>query len=465
MIPNHNTNKHTAIYKMFQTLTQNLSKIFHKLKGHGALTEEQIDLAMREIRVALLEADVSLSVAKDFIASVKERALGQEVVHSISPGQMVVKIFHDELIKILSSPEDEQILNLKSTPPVNIMMVGLQGSGKTTASAKISLRLKNLGKKCLLVSLDTYRPAAQEQLKILGDSIEVATLPIISSEQPESITKRAIKEAKLGGYDVVIYDTAGRLHIDGAMMKELVTIKSLINPTEILFTADAMTGQDAVNIASSFNDTLSMTGIVLTRIDGDARGGAALSIKYIVGKPIKFLGVGEKVTALEEFSAERIASRILDMGDIVSLVESAASAISADEAQTTVRKLQKGQFDLNDFLTQLSSIDKMGGVSKMMNMLPGMGSMMGKIDESKLNGKMITYQKAIILSMNKKERRNPDILNASRRKRIAAGSGTSVPEVNKLIKQFVQIRDMMKKMSKMGPKGLLRSGFAKMLGM
>ena len=450
---------------MFQTLTQNLSKIFNKLKGYGALTEEHIDAAMREIRIALLEADVSLTVAKEFIASVKERALGQEVVKSISPGQMVVKIFHDELVKILSSPEEEQKLNLKSTPPVNIMMVGLQGSGKTTASAKIALRLKNLGKKCLLVSLDTYRPAAQEQLKILGDSIEVATLEIVASEKPEAITKRAIKEAKISGYDVVIYDTAGRLHIDNEMMDELVTIKSLTKPTEILFTADAMTGQDAVNIASSFNNTLSVTGIVLTRVDGDARGGAALSIKYIVGKPIKFLGVGEKVTALEEFSADRIASRILDMGDIVSLVESATSAISQDEAEAAMKKMQKGQFDLNDFLTQLRSINKMGGISKMMNMLPGMGSMMGKIDQSKLNGKVIAYQEAIILSMNKKERRNPDILNASRRKRIAAGSGTSVPDVNKLIKQFVQIRDMMKKMSKMGPKGLLRSGLGKMFGM
>ena len=450
---------------MFQTLTQNLSKIFNKLKGYGALTEEHIDLAMREIRVALLEADVSLSVAKEFIESVKTRALGQEVVQSITPGQLVVKIFHDELVKILSSPEEEQKLNLKSTPPVNILMVGLQGSGKTTASAKIALRLKTQGKKCLLVSLDTYRPAAQEQLKVLGTSVEVDTLAIVESEKPEAITKRALKDAKLGGYDVVIYDTAGRLHIDTEMMDELVTIKKLINPTEILFTADAMTGQDAVNIATNFNNILAVTGIVLTRVDGDARGGAALSIKYVVGKPIKFLGVGEKVTAIEEFSAERIASRILDMGDIVSLVESATAAISEDEAQAAMKKMQKGQFDLNDFLTQLRSITKMGGISKMMNMLPGMGSMMGKIDQSKLNGKVIAYQEAIILSMNKKERRNPDILNASRRKRIASGSGTSVPEVNKLIKQFVQIRDMMKKMSKMGPKGLMRSGLGKMFGM
>lgn len=450
---------------MFQTLTQNLSSIFNKLRGYGALSEEHIDIAMREIRIALLEADVSLPVAKDFIAAVKSRALGQEVIQSITPGQLVVKIFHDELTKILSSTEEEQKLNLKATPPVNIMMVGLQGSGKTTASAKIALKLKNQGKKCLLVSLDTYRPAAQEQLKILADSIEVDSLSIVSSEQPEAITKRAVKESKIGGYDVVIYDTAGRLHVDNEMMDELTNVKSITSPMEILFTADAMTGQDAVNIAKSFHEKLEITGCVLTRIDGDARGGAALSIKYVVGKPIKFLGTGEKLTALEEFSAERIASRILDMGDIVSLVETATSAISSDEAAATMKKMQKGKFDLEDFLAQLRSINKMGGMSKMLKMLPGIGGMMDKIDQSKLSGKVIAHQEAIILSMTKKERKNPDILNASRRKRIAAGSGTSVPEVNKLIKQFVQIRDMMKKMGKMGPQGFMRSGLGKMFGM
>ena len=447
---------------MFQTLTQNLSHIFKKLRGYGALTEEQIDLAMRDIRIALLEADVSLSVVKEFITSVKERAKGQEVIKSVTPGQMVVKIFNDELVKMLSSTEEEQKLNLKANPPVAIMMIGLQGSGKTTGSAKLALRLKNQGKKCLLVSLDTYRPAAQEQLKILGDSIDVDSLPIISSEKPIDITKRALKESKLGGYDVVIYDTAGRLHIDTGMIDELITVKSLINPTEILFVADALTGQDAVIIASKFNESLDITGIILSRIDGDARGGAALSIKYVVGKPIKFLGTGEKVTALEEFLPDRIASRILDMGDIVSLVEHAATSISEDEAKAAMQKMQSGQFNLNDYLSQLKSINKMGGLSKIAGMIPGMSQMINKADESKLNNKVISRQEAVILSMTNKERKNPDLLNASRRKRIAAGSGTSVNDVNKLIKQFMQIRDMMKKMSTMNPKSLLRSGIGKL---
>lgn len=449
---------------MFQTLTQNLTNIFNKLKGYGALTEEHIDLAMRDVRVALLEADVALSVAKDFINSVKERAKGQEVIRSITPGQMVVKIFHDELVKILDSPVEEKQLNLKATPPVNIMMAGLQGSGKTTASAKLALRLKNQGKKCLLVSLDIYRPAAQEQLKILGDSIGVDSIEIIPGQDPFKITERAMKEAKLSGYDVVIYDTAGRLHIDETMMKELIGLKSIINPTETLLVADSMTGQDAVNIAKNFNDQLSITGSILTRIDGDTRGGAALSIKYIIGKPIKFLGVGEKVTALEEFSADRIASRILDMGDIVSLVEHASSVIDQTEAESAMKKMKKGQFDLDDYLSQLRSINKMGGISKMMTMLPGMGGMMEKIDQSKLSGNLIGRQEAIILSMTKKERKSPDILNASRRKRIAEGSGTSVHEVNKLIKQYLQIRDMMKKVTKMNPKSLLKSGIGKLFG-
>jgi signal recognition particle subunit SRP54 len=449
---------------MFQTLTQNLSNIFNKLRGHGALTEEHIDLAMRDVRIALLEADVALNVAKDFINAVKERAKGQEVVRSVSPGQMVVKIFHDELVKILSSPEDEQKLDLKAAPPVNLMMIGLQGSGKTTSSAKLALRLKNQGKKCFLVSLDTYRPAAQEQLKILADAIEVDSLPIVQGEKPIAITKRALKEAKLGGYNVVIYDTAGRLHIDKEMIDELEDIKSLVTPNEILFVADSMTGQDAVQVAKNFHDVLGITGVILTRVDGDARGGAALSIKYVIGKPIKFLGVGEKTDALEEFHADRIASRILDMGDVISFVEHAASTISQEDAEKALKKMKSGQFGLSEYLDQLRSISKMGGIAKIMGMMPGMGGMMSKVDPSKMDGKMLSYQEAIILSMTAKERKNPDLLNASRRKRIAAGSGRSVQEVNKLMKQFMQIRDMMKKMGKMDQKSLLRSGIGKMFG-
>ncbi len=449
---------------MFQTLTQNLTNIFNKLRGHGALTEEHIDIAMRDLRVALLEADVSLNVAKDFINAVKDRAKGQEVIRSVSPGQMVVKIFHDELVKILSSTEEEQKLDLKATPPVNLMMIGLQGSGKTTSSAKLALRLKNQGKKCLLVSLDTYRPAAQDQLKILADSIEIDSLQIVQEEKPLEITKRALKEAKLGGYDVVIYDTAGRLHIDKEMIEELTNIKSLITPNEILFVADSMTGQDAVQVAKNFHDALSITGVILTRVDGDARGGAALSIKYVLGKPIKFLGVGEKTDALEEFHPDRIASRILDMGDVVSFVEHAAANISKEEAEQTLKKMKSGQFGLSEYLNQLRSISKMGGIAKIMGMMPGMGSMMSKVDPSKMDGKVILHQEAIILSMTAKERKNPDLLNASRRKRIAAGSGRSVQEVNKLIKQFMQVRDMMKKMGKMDQKSLLRSGLGKLMG-
>jgi len=449
---------------MFQTLTQNLTNIFNKLRGHGALTEEHIDNAMRDLRVALLEADVSLNVAKEFINSVKDRAKGQEVIKSVTPGQMVVKIFHDELIKILSSEEEAQKLDLKASPPVNFMMIGLQGSGKTTSSAKLALRLKNQGKKCLLVSLDTYRPAAQEQLKILADNIGVDSIPIVSTEDPITITKRAIKEAKLGGYDIVIYDTAGRLHIDQTMIDELHELKSLIKPTEILFVADSMTGQDAVLVAQNFNDALFITGIILTRIDGDARGGAALSIKYVTGKPIKFLGVGEKTDALEEFHPERIASRILDMGDIVSFVENAAANISQEEAELALKKMKSGQFGLDEYLSQLRSISKMGGIAKIMGMMPGMGGMMGKIDPNKMDGKVISHQEAIILSMTIKERKNPDLLNASRRKRIAAGSGRNVQEVNKLMKQFLQIRDMMKKMGRMDQKSLMRSGLGKLFG-
>lgn len=444
---------------MFQSLTKNFTKIFDSIKSKGALSESQITDAMRDIRIALLEADVALPVVKSFVESVKVKALGQNIIKSVSPGQMVVKIIHDELVNILSATREETQLNLKTTPPVNILMVGLQGSGKTTASAKLALKLKNQQKKVLLVSLDTYRPAAQEQLSILGQSIGVDVLPIVQAEMPLDITNRAISEAKLRAYDIVIYDTAGRLHIDDKMINEILDIKRLSTPIETLLVIDSMIGQDAVNVASHFDQKLSITGIVLSRIDGDARGGAALSVKYITGKCIKFLSTGEKPSDLEQFDAERLASRILDMGDIVSLVEQAASIIDQEEAQKTAAKIQKGKFDYNDYLSQIRSIKKFGGMSKMLGMLPGVNKLIGKIDQSRLNEKILQHQEAIILSMTKKERSNPPLLNASRRKRIAAGSGTSIHQVNTLLKQFRQISDLMKKARNMDQKSFLRNGF------
>ena len=447
---------------MFKNLTQSLTKIFDKLKSSGTLSEAQIDLAMRDIRIALLEADVAIGVVRDFIANVKAKATGQDIIKSVSPGQMVIKIIHDELVNILSSDVVDTELNLKAEPPINILLVGLQGSGKTTASAKIALRLKNLNKKILLVSLDTYRPAAQEQLQILAESAKVDCLPIVEGEQPSQITKRAIKEAKLGLFDIVIYDTAGRLHIDQAMIDELIEVKRLTNPTEILLTIDAMIGQDAVTIATNFDEKLDLTGMILTRIDGDARGGSALSIKHVTNKPIKFLSSGEKLQTLEVFDPKRIASRILDMGDIVSFVEKAADIIDKESALATAAKLKKGTFDLDDYLAQIKNIKKLGGIGGMMSMLPGVSKMIDKVKDSSRDEKLLMHQEAIILSMTKKERQNIDLLNASRRKRIASGSGTSVQKVNILLKQFMQISDIMKKTSKMSPKNLLRSGISKL---
>ncbi len=443
---------------MFQTLTQNLTKIFDRIKRSGTLSEAQINDTMRDIRIALLEADVALPVVKDFIAEVKLKAMGQEVIKSVSPGQMIVKIIHNELINILSSSADESILQLKSAPPVNILMVGLQASGKTAASGKLALRLKNQNKKVLLVSLDTYRPGAQEQLAIHGRSIGVDSLTIIPEHTPIDITKRALHESKLAAYDVVIYDTAGRMQIDEQMMQEAVDIKNLVEPKEIILVVDAMTGQDSVLIASSFDQQLAITGVILSRIDGDAKGGAALSIKHVTKKPIKFLSTGEKLTDLEIFDPERIASRILDMGDIISFVEKATNLIDQQEAEKAAARLKKGKFDLEDYLTQMRSIKKLGGLSSMINMLPGINKIIDKVDQSKLSGKLMDHQEAIILSMTKKERRKPDLLNASRRKRIAEGSGTSVQKVNNLLKQFKAISGFMKKASNMNPKSLMRSG-------
>ena len=447
---------------MFQTLTQNLTKIFDKIKGTGALTEAHIDSAMRDIRIALLEADVALPVVRAFISEVSEKAKGVEVVKSVSPAQMVIKIINDEMIGLLQPDENESKINLQSVPPVNLLIVGLQGSGKTTASAKLALKLKNQGKKVLLVSLDTYRPAAQDQLEILARSIAVDSLPIIKDQLPVAITERAMTAAKLSGYDVVIYDTAGRLHIDDDMINEAIKIKSLVKPTETFLVMDAMIGQDAVNIASNFNHQLDITGIILSRIDGDSKGGAALSVRYITGKPIKFLSTGEKPDAFEEFDAKRIASRILDMGDVVSFVERAASVIDRSEAEKTAKKLKKGQFDLDDYITQIRMIKKMGGLGSMMNFLPGVSKLSSKIGDLTSGDKTLAGQIAIVSSMTKKERKNPDILNASRKKRIASGSGTTVQQVNILLKQFKQISTTMKKVSRMDPKTLLRSGIGKL---
>ncbi len=447
---------------MFQTLTQNLTKIFDKIKGAGALTEAHIDSAMRDIRIALLEADVALPVVRAFISEVSEKAKGVEVVKSVSPAQMVIKIINDEMIRLLQPDENESKINLQSVPPLNLLIVGLQGSGKTTASAKLALKLKSTGKKVLLVSLDTYRPAAQDQLEILAKSIEVDSLPIIKEQLPIAITERAITAAKLSGYDVVIYDTAGRLHIDDDMINEAIKVKSLVKPTETFLVMDAMIGQDAVNVASNFNHKLDITGVILSRIDGDSKGGAALSVRYITGKPIKFLSTGEKPDEFEEFDAKRIASRILDMGNVVSFVERAASVIDRSEAEKTAAKLKKGQFDLDDYISQIKMIKKMGGLGSMMNFLPGISKLSDKIGDLSSGEKALVSQMAIVNSMTKKERKNPDILNASRKKRVATGSGTTVQQVNILLKQFKQISTTMKKVSRMNPKTLLRSGIGKL---
>jgi signal recognition particle subunit SRP54 len=437
---------------MFKSLTNNLVKVFDKLRSKGVLTEADIDNACREIRLALLEADVAVSVVKDFIAQVKEKALGQEVIKSISPGQMIVKIVNDELVNLLDAPYDERKLTLNKKLS-SILMVGLQGSGKTTLSAKIALKLTSQGKKVLLCSLDIYRPVAQKQLEILANSIQVTSVSIKPEELPLQIVKRAIEQAKVENFDIVIFDTAGRLHIDQQLMDELKSLKSLIEPQETLLVVDSLIGQDAVNVAKSFDEAISITGLALTRVDADSRGGAALSIRHVTGKPIKFLGVGEKVEALEEFDASRIASRILDMGDVVSLVEQAQKLVDEDEAAKLEKKLLKGSLSLSDYLSQLRMMKKIGS-SGMLSMLPGASkfadALSGNMDRAE---SMFKKQEAIILSMTKKERRYPALLNASRRKRIAAGSGTQVSDINKLLKDFEKINNMVKKVAKMKKSG------------
>lgn len=407
---------------------------------------------MREIRIALLEADVSLPVVKSFIAQVKEQALGEKVVKSVKPGQMVVKIVHDELVKLLGAESSE--LNLAAQPPVCILMVGLQGSGKTTTSAKIANKLKSR-KKVLLVSLDIYRPAAQEQLAQLASQINVVSLPIIKGEKPAETTKRALSEAKKGGFEVVILDSAGRLHIDNELMNEVVEVKKIANPTETLLVADAMIGQDACNVAKEFNEKVGVTGIVLTRIDGSARAGAALSMKMVSGAAIKFLGTGEKIDEFEEFHPDRLAGRILGQGDVVSLVEKAIENVDHAEAEKMAKKMMKGKFDLEDMLAQLKQVQKLGSIGNIIGMLPGLSKFKNQIEEAGVGDGLIKKQEAIILSMTIKERRNPDIIKASRKKRIAAGAGVEVHEVNKLLKSYEQMSTMMKRMGKMGGMGSL----------
>ncbi len=442
---------------MFDSLSDRLGGIFDKLTKRGALREADVDEALREVRVALLEADVALSVAKDFIAAVREKAVGQDVLKSVTPGQMVVKIVHDQLAATLGSDEElgESAINIAGSPPVAILMVGLQGSGKTTTTAKLARRLTEKNrKKILMASLDVYRPAAQQQLATLGEQIQVRCLNAVLGEQPVAITKRAMQTARLEGFDVVLLDTAGRLHIDEELMREVADVRDASSPAETLLVTDAMTGQDAVNVAREFNEKIGITGIALTRVDGDARGGAALSMRAITGKPIKLMGTGEKIEALDDFNAERIAGSILGMGDVVGLVEKAQEVVAEEDAERMAKKMLKGLFTLDDMAEQLGQIKKMGSLEGLMGMLPGAQNVKKQMAAHNMDDSLINRQEAIIRSMTKAERRNPKILNGSRRRRIAAGSGTSVPEVNRLLKQFKQVSSMMKKAGKKGKRGM-----------
>ena len=448
---------------MFDTLTERLGDIFERLRKRGALSESDVSAAMRELRVVLLEADVALPVVKKLVEDIAEKATGTEILRSVTPGQMVIKLVHDHLVEMLGG--ETVGLNLAATAPMAIMLVGLQGSGKTTTTAKIGKRLQEKEKKkVLMASLDVARPAAQEQLKTLGEQANVATLPIIAGQQPIDIAARAMQAARLGGFDVVMLDTAGRLHVDEQLMNEISAVRDKTGPVETLLVADAMTGQDAVNVAESFHARVSLTGIVLTRIDGDARGGAALSMRAVTGQPIKLIGVGEGLDALEDFHPDRIAGRILGQGDIVSLVEKAAENIEQEEAERLARKMQKGNLDLDDMAAQLRQMRKMGGLSGLMALLPGVSKVQQQMAESKIDPKLLIRQEAVISSMTPKERKNPKIIQASRKRRIAAGSGSSVSDVNKLLKQHLMMAKMMKKVGKMGKKGLMRHGLPGMPG-
>ncbi|MBT4905743.1 MAG: signal recognition particle protein [Rhodospirillaceae bacterium] len=436
---------------MFESLTERLGDVFDRLKRRGALSDEDVAAAMREVRVALLEADVALPIVRDFIAAVQERDVGQEVVKSVTPGQTVVKIVHDQLIEMLGGDAVE--IDLNAPAPVAILVVGLQGSGKTTTTAKIGHHLVAKQKKrVLMASLDVRRPAAQEQLRVLGDQALIPTVDIRTGEMPVAIAKRAMDQARREGYDVVLLDTAGRLAIDDGLMAEATAIRDAAKPHETLLVADAMTGQDAVNTAQTFNERVGITGIVLTRMDGDARGGAALSMRAVTGQPIKLIGTGEKMDELEPFHPERVAGRILDMGDVVGLVERAHELVEEEQAEKIARRIQKGEFDLVDLLDQLRQLKKIGGLGGVMSMLPGIGKVKKQMAAADMDDNLIKRQEAIILSMTLQERQRPAMVKASRKKRIAAGSGTTVQEINKLLKQYQQMHTMMKKMKKMGGK-------------
>ena len=442
---------------MFENLTNKFEEIFSSLKKAPSLDEKQVDEGLREIRLALLEADVSLEVVKEFISRVKPKALGQEIVRSTSPGQMVVKVVNDELISFLGDKNSD--IEMNAVPPVPMMLVGLQGSGKTTTTAKLARFLEiNKKKKVMMASLDVYRPAAQEQLRLLGEQNNIMTLPIIKDQLPADICRRAISAANLNGSEVILFDTAGRTQIDLQMMSEIKQIESIINPSETILVADSLTGQVAANVAKEFKSTVNLTGIILTRSDGDGRGGAALSMKYVADVPIKFLGVGEKIENFEVFHPDRIANRILGMGDIVSLVEKAAEDLDEEKLKKTEEKLKKGQFSLEDYLTQLRQMKKMGGIEGIMSFLPGVSKVKSQMDQAGVDEKIITQNEAVILSMTKKERENPKIIDGSRKKRIANGSGTDVATINKLLKQFKMMSEMMKKMSKGNTKGMVDKG-------
>ncbi|SMC65024.1 signal recognition particle protein [Primorskyibacter flagellatus] len=449
---------------MFENLSERLSGVFDRLTKQGALSEDDVKTALREVRVALLEADVSLPVARDFVKAVQDKATGQAVTKSVTPGQQVVKIVHDELVHVLTGDEDPGKLKIDN-PPAPILMVGLQGSGKTTTTAKLAKRLKERdGKRVLMASLDVNRPAAMEQLQILGVQIGVDTLPIVKGEDPVQIAKRAKTQASLGGYDVYMLDTAGRLHIDEELIAQAAAVRDVANPRETLLVVDGLTGQDAVNVATEFDDKIGVTGVVLTRMDGDGRGGAALSMRAVTGKPIRFVGLGEKMDALETFEPERISGRILGMGDIVALVEKAQETLEVEQAERMMRRFTKGQFNMNDLKSQLEQMMKMGGMEGMMSMMPGAAKMSKQMDGAGIDDKMLTRQVALIQSMTKKERANPALLQASRKKRIARGAGMEVSDLNKLLKMHRQMADMMKKMGKMGKGGMLKQAMKGMMG-